>query len=213
MIINYENFQLKTSDESDESIRRITEIPEVAKNLTERWMYPAGMPDSIVFAILFENQVAGSCGLKTIRWFNRKAELSLFLDPDFQKKSGMPDSIVFAIHFENRVAGSCALKTIRWFNRKAELSLFLDPDFQKKGIGSKALLALMKHAFFSMNFYRLEAEIIEYNQPALTLIRKLEFIEEGRLRQAKYFDGKYYDILRFGILKPEFEAWLNNLEK
>lgn len=163
MIINYENFQLKTSDESDESIRRITEIPEVAKNLTERWMYP----------------------------------------------SGMPDSIVFAIHFENRVAGSCALKTIRWFNRKAELSLFLDPDFQKKGIGSKALLALMKHAFFSMNFYRLEAEIIEFNQAALSLVRKLDFIKEGRLRQAKYFDGKYYDILRFGMLRNEFEDFLS----
>jgi hypothetical protein len=25
------------------------------------------------------------------------------------------------------------------------------------------------------------------------------------LRQAKYYDGKYFDILRYGILKPEFE--------
>jgi len=163
MIINTNFVQLKTSDESEESIRKITEIPEIAKNLTERWMYPAGMPDSIVFAIFYENQIAGSC----------------------------------------------ALKTIRWFNRKAELSLFLDPAFQKKGIGFDALIALMKHAFFSMNFYRLEAEVIEYNQPALTLVRKLGFIEEGRLRQAKYFDGKYFDILRFGLLKIEFEDFLN----
>lgn len=163
MIINTNFIQLKTSDESDECIRKITEIPEVSKNLTERWLYPAGMPDSIVFAIFHENQIAGSC----------------------------------------------ALKTIRWFNRKAELSLFLDPAFQKKGIGSNALIALMKHAFFSMNFYRLEAEVIEYNQPALILVRKFGFVEEGRLRQAKYFDGKYFDILRFGLLKIEFEDFLN----
>lgn len=163
MIINDHSIQLKTFDESDESIRRITEIPEVAKNLTERWMYPAGMPDSMVFAIFYENQIAGSCGLKTIRWFNRKAELSLFLDP----------------------------------------------AFHRKGIGTNALIALMKHAFYTMNFYRLEAEVIEYNQNALSLVRKLGFVEEGRLRQAKYFEGKYYDIFRFGILKNEFEDFLS----
>jgi len=167
MTINYNSLQLTTSDETDETILRITEIPEVAKNLTERWMYPAGMPDSIVFKIIYEDQIAGSC----------------------------------------------SLKTIRWFNRKAELSLFLDPSFHHKGLGTKAILALMKHAFFSMNFYRLEAEVIEYNQPALSLISKIGFVEEGRLRQAKYFEGNYYDIFRFGILKNEFEDFLAKQKK
>ncbi len=168
MVIKANNLCLKSTDEKNEAILKITEIPEVSKNLTERWMYPEGMPDSLVFVI---------------------------------------------IHQE-RVAGSCALKTIRWFNRKAELSLFLDPSFHHKGIGTNALIALMKHAFYCMNFYRLEAEVIEYNEPALKLVRKLGFFEEGRLRQAKYFEGKYYDIFRFGLLKYEFEEFLsqNNLQ-
>lgn len=167
MIIKLNNLLLKSSEESDAEIVRIASHQTISKNLTERWMYPDGMPDSFVFAIIHEE----------------------------------------------KVAGSCALKTIRWFNRKAELSLFLDPAFHQKGFGTSALIALMKHAFFSMNFYRLEAEVIEYNSPALKLVKKLGFVEEGRLRQAKYFDGIYYDIFRFGILKHEFETILslNNL--
>jgi RimJ/RimL family protein N-acetyltransferase len=30
------------------------------------------------------------------------------------------------------------------------------------------------------------------------------FVLEGRLREAKYNNGKYYDILRYGLLKKEF---------
>jgi RimJ/RimL family protein N-acetyltransferase len=160
MNINLGNVTLKQSGEISNEILQIAHSPEIATFLTEKWMYP----------------------------------------------QPMPESIDFIINHDEEIIGQVSLKSIRWFNRKAVLSLFLKPENQGKKLGLMILEAMMEHAFGKLNFYRLEAEVIEYNERALKLVEMLGFTMEGRLRQAKYSDGKYYDILRFGILKHEFDV-------
>jgi RimJ/RimL family protein N-acetyltransferase len=160
MNINLGKITLKQSNEENIEILKIANSPVIASFLTEKWMYP----------------------------------------------KPMPESLDFTIYDDKEVIGQVSLKSIRWFNRKAELSLFLKPEHQGKKLGLKILEAMMEHAFGKLNFYRLEAEVIEYNERALKLVEMLGFTMEGRLRQAKYSDGKYHDILRFGILKHEFDV-------
>ena len=117
----------------------------------------------------------------------------------------MPSQMSFRIESEGKVIGEVSLKTIRWFNRKAEISIFIVPEYQGKGYGKRALKKIMELAFGTFNLYRLEAEVIEFNEPSIKLMESLGFKLEGRLREAKYVDGKYWDILRYGILKREFE--------
>ena len=167
MILHCKELVLKTLSYDHPEILKITEDVAVSKFLTEKWLYPEPMPDSIIFGI----------------------------------EAG------------NEIIGEVALKNIRWYNRKAELSLFLKPEFQGKKIGTEVLKRMMKYAFNTLNFYRLEAEVIDYNEVSRKLVEKLNFTLEGRLRQARYFDGKYYDILRYGILKHEFGKFLENYEK
>jgi RimJ/RimL family protein N-acetyltransferase len=118
----------------------------------------------------------------------------------------MAESIEFIIYDAEEPIGQVSFKSIRWFNRKAELSLFIKPEFQGRKYGMKILETMMEYAFGKLNFYRLEAEVIEYNKKAIKLVEMLGFTLEGRLRQAKYSEGKYFDILRYGILKHEFDV-------
>lgn len=151
-------FSLSLEEPGNETFKNIALQAGVVQNLTEKWAYPEGTPDSITFGIIQNDEIIGQA----------------------------------------------AFKSIRWFNRKAELSLFLDPGFHGKGLGRKILQAMINHAFNQLNLHRLEAEVIEYNKPALKLVEKLGFVQEGRLREARYFDGKYYDIYRYGLLRNEF---------
>ncbi len=164
MNIDLGNIKLKQSDEVMDGILQIARSPEIAPFLTEKWMYPRPMPESMEFII----------------------------------------------YDAEEVIGQVSFKSIRWFNRKAELSLFIKPEYQGRKIGQNILEAMMGYAFSKLNFYRLEAEVIEYNKKALKLVENLGFTMEGRLRQAKYSEGKYYDILRYGILKHEFDALYKN---
>lgn len=117
----------------------------------------------------------------------------------------MPSSMVFRIEHEDRLVGEIGFRTIKWFNRKAEISIWISPEYQGKGYSKQALLMLMKFAFRKMNLYRLEAEVIDYNDKGKSLFEKVGFVLEGRLREAKYNDGKYYDVLRYGMLKNEYD--------
>lgn len=143
-----------------DEIKQIALMEGVVQNLTEKWTYPENLPDSISFTILQDDQVIGQA----------------------------------------------AFKSVRWFNRKAEMSLFIHPDHQKRGIGTRILKSLINHAFLQLNFHRLEAEVNEYNQAGLKLMEKLGFKQEGRLREARFFKGRYYDIFRFGLLSTDFES-------
>jgi RimJ/RimL family protein N-acetyltransferase len=159
MIIPNKEVFIGLSGKQDDTVTEIARMPGVAENLTEKWTYPEGMPESLTFEI-------------------KKDEV---------------------------VIGQAAFKSFRWFNRKAELSLFLHPDFQSKGLGTSILKSMIHHAFYHMNLHRLEAEVNEYNVQGLRLLEKLGFVKEGVLREARFLNGKYYDIIRFGMLKEDFE--------
>ncbi len=118
----------------------------------------------------------------------------------------MPSAMIFRLEHNGSLIGEASFKTIKWINRKAEISILLLPAYHRLGIGHKVLSRMLQFAFNTLNFYRLEAEIIEGNVASIQLFKKLGFVQEGVLRKAKYIDGIYYDILRLGLLKEEYEA-------
>ncbi|MCK9269826.1 MAG: GNAT family protein [Bacteroidales bacterium] len=159
-IICSDQIALSSTESTSDKIRRIALFPEVACNLTETWTYPDGMPQEIVFNI---------------------------------KK-------------EKKLVGQAAYKSIRWFNRKASLSLFIHPKHQRQGIGTMVIQHLISHGFDHLNLHRLEAEVISYNQAAMALMKRAGFVQEGCLRQARYYNGAYADILSFGLLRQEYRG-------
>jgi len=118
----------------------------------------------------------------------------------------MPAEIYFRIEKENELIGEVNLSRIRWYNRKCEISILIKKEWQGKGFGKEAMKEIINFAFNRMNLHRLEAEVIEFNEVSLKLIEGLGFKREGKLREAKYFNGKYWDIIRFGLLKNEWNG-------
>ena len=115
------------------------------------------------------------------------------------------NTLRFIIEWKGTQAGEISLHSIKWFNRKAMITLFVYPEYQGKGLGHNALQMLIEFSFQVMNLYRLEAEIVEGNEASLRLIEKSGFHKEGTLRQAKYLQGRYYDIYVYGLLREEWK--------
>ncbi len=117
----------------------------------------------------------------------------------------MPASICFRLEKDDNAIGQACVKNIKWINHKAEVSLFVRSDMQGQGIGSNALKALLEFGFKRLNLYRIEAEVIDGNTPSVRLLEKNNFSLEGRLREAKFVNGLYFDLLRYGLLRREYE--------
>ncbi|MHB0879017.1 MAG: GNAT family N-acetyltransferase [Anaerolineae bacterium] len=56
----------------------------------------------------------------------------------------------------------------------------------------------------SVGLHRVSLHVYEHNPRAVRCYEKCGFVAEGRLRQAGFKEGKYFDILVMGILDDEF---------
>jgi RimJ/RimL family protein N-acetyltransferase len=66
---------------------------------------------------------------------------------------------------------------------------------------------LLRHGFETLNLNRVHLRVYEDNARALAVYRRLGFQEEGRLRQDRFLEGRYWDTLLMGLLRQE---WLDS---
>src|SRR5699024_7073835 len=74
-----------------------------------------------------------------------------------------------------------------------------------KGIGTRALKLWMNHIFNTLPVVRVGLTTWSGNGRMIRVGEKLGMIVEGRMRKVRYYKGKYYDSIRMGILREEWE--------
>jgi RimJ/RimL family protein N-acetyltransferase len=102
--------------------------------------------------------------------------------------------------------GQIDLINIDWKNRVAKMGIVIgDPQNRGKGYGTEAVGLLQTFVFERLNLNKLELDVHDYNLNAYRCYLKCGFVEEGRIRQNFYIDGRYTDTIIMGILKSEYE--------
>ena len=115
------------------------------------------------------------------------------------------NNLRFIIESEEEAVGLVTLTEIDWKNRKAISGIkILDGKYRKKGIGTDALMAIMKYSFDELQLHRLEASRFLTNVASTKLYNKCGWKEEGIKREAVYKEGKWRDLVFTGILKKDY---------
>jgi RimJ/RimL family protein N-acetyltransferase len=103
--------------------------------------------------------------------------------------------------------GNCGLHEGQAENRKASLGIVIgDKDYWSNGYGTDAIVTLLRFGFHEMNLNRIWLHVYEFNERAIACYKKCGFVEEGRLRQNAFTEGRYWDTITMGILRSEFDA-------
>jgi [ribosomal protein S5]-alanine N-acetyltransferase len=105
------------------------------------------------------------------------------------------------------IIGWCGYHTWYLNHNRAEIGygLFND-DFKGKGIMTEAIKPIIDYGFNKMNLHRIEAFIGPKNEPSLKLVKKLNFTQEGHLREHFCKDGVMEDSIVFSLLKKEYHG-------
>jgi ribosomal-protein-alanine N-acetyltransferase len=91
--------------------------------------------------------------------------------------------------------------------RKARLGVVIgEKSYWSKGYGTDAMLTFLRFAFDEMNLHRIDLTVDADNPRAIACYRKCGFVEEVRMRQARFKRGQYGDELVMGVLRDEFYA-------
>ena len=88
----------------------------------------------------------------------------------------------------------------------AELGYWIAPDESGRGYATEAAGLCLRHAFDERNLRKVTARVFEGNDASMRVLEKLDFCEEGRLREQYYVDGEYVDCVRYGVFEDEFET-------
>ena len=103
-----------------------------------------------------------------------------------------------------RRIGVAAIEELEWHSRTARIrATILDPHERGKGFGTDAHRLLVSYLFRHLGLVRIEAFVAAGNLAAQSVLRKLGFQEEGRLRARLFAHGQRHDILVFGLLLDE----------
>ncbi len=114
----------------------------------------------------------------------------------------------FAIETKEGVhIGHCGFHGCNAENRRAELGILIgEKEYWGRGFGTDTMLTLLRFAFEQMNLHKVTLGAFEFNERGLAMYAKLGFVEEGRLREDLFQDGRYWDLVRMSILRREYEA-------
>ncbi|MCP4539625.1 MAG: GNAT family N-acetyltransferase [Chloroflexi bacterium] len=128
---------------------------------------------------------------------------------DLEGQSKSSNTLVFAIRpvDGDELIGFVGFYEIEWANQVAWFGIGIgDRSNWGKGYGSEAMHLALWYAFCELNLYGLHLTVIDYNERAIALYEKMGFQREGVFRQFGWRDGKRYDMILYGILRPEWES-------
>jgi len=106
-------------------------------------------------------------------------------------------SIYFAIEEieTGDFAGYTSLRNINYTNRNCYFGITLLDCKQNKGFGKEATNLICDFAFKNLNMNKIILEVNFNNKKAIDIYKKNGFVEEGKLSQQFFFNGKYSDVL------------------
>lgn len=100
--------------------------------------------------------------------------------------------------------GVCGINQINWEHMNAEVGYWLGKPYWGNGYMSEAVICLLEYGFDDFDFYRMYARCLMSNPASARVLEKSGMKFEGCARGEVQKDGKYMDVLHFGLIKPEF---------
>lgn len=105
--------------------------------------------------------------------------------------------------------GNVSLQNINYINRSAEFAIIIgEKEYWGKGIGKECGKIIIEHGFSTLNLNRVYCGTFYENIGMKKLAETLGFKQEGIRCEAEFKNGKYIDVVEFGLLKKEYE--INN---
>lgn len=92
-----------------------------------------------------------------------------------------------------------------------KVTVYVKPQYQH---GAYGLIAVVKFIDYLFNYYNLNkifTEVYEFNQASVKLHQTFGFVQEACLKEFKWYNGKYYDILIYSIHRKQFYERIEKL--
>jgi ribosomal-protein-alanine N-acetyltransferase len=123
------------------------------------------------------------------------------------RKDGSKCSLSIILRRSGELIGGCGLDQIRFDHRNAHVGYWIARPHWGKGYASEAASMLIRAGFRELGLHRVHTGVFPDNPRSIRVLRRLGFRTEGRARQAGLVDGRYRDLVLFGLVRSEFRPF------
>ena len=142
------------------------------------------------------------------RWMPWAAGQTLDLTREFieltRRQAAADDGFQAALVCCGAIIGMAGFHSMNWTHRSAVIGYWLDERHQGRGLMTRAVRALVDHAFGELHFHRVEIRAATDNHRSRAIPERLGFREEGVQREAERIAERYNDLAVYGVLAPEW---------
>ncbi|MCA1057072.1 GNAT family N-acetyltransferase [Rossellomorea aquimaris] len=110
------------------------------------------------------------------------------------------------IEVDNKIIGTTSYyweyEPTKWL--EAGIVIY-DPAYWNGGYGTEALTKWVDHLFETKDIGRVGITTWSGNERMMRAAEKVGMTLEGRMRKCRYYNGVYYDSIRMGMIREEWE--------
>lgn len=107
--------------------------------------------------------------------------------------------------FNEEPIGFVNFTDIDYESNKCYWGFYIGEKKAPRGSGKILALLALNHIFDQFNLRKLCSQVLEFNNISINYHIKLGFIEEGRLRQHKFKNNQYYDVIQMALFRENWE--------
>ena len=114
------------------------------------------------------------------------------------------ESLACMIARDGRMVGSTGFQPVDWENGVVEIGYWLAAGEEGRGTVSRAVRALVDHAFGVWDLGRVQILCAVQNARSRAVPERLGFTYEGTLRHAERIEDRVHDLAVYGLLREEW---------
>lgn len=142
-----------------------------------------------------------------------KARLPISLIEERKHLESISSKISTDVHFavdnlQGELIGIMSIHKIKPFDRTATTGALLGPEYWGQGLGTDAKLLILDFAFNTLNMRKMSTRVHGSNKRSQAYCGKCGYKQEGREIKAVFKDGRYEDLILYGLFKKDFlKVW------
>jgi [ribosomal protein S5]-alanine N-acetyltransferase len=110
----------------------------------------------------------------------------------------------FVMDGSDELVGRFAYFDLNPRNHSAEFGYTVNPQFRQRGIGTTMLNIAITHLFSTTMLNKLYCQTGAFNLASIKLLEKLNFHQDGVLREHHELDGKLWDDYIYSVLRRDW---------
>ncbi|MBF0780077.1 MULTISPECIES: GNAT family N-acetyltransferase [unclassified Granulicatella] len=139
-------------------------------------------------------------------------EKNIYTYEEFLQLSFYHSESFYGVYANQHLVGSVSYY---WENKETKWleigGVIYDENYWNQSIGSKALSLLITHIFVTFpDLEHIGLTTFSKNQRMMACALKIGMMQEACIRKVRYWNGVYYDSVKYGILREEWEKIEDN---